>query len=62
MFISTKEYDALQQPITQTFKGCKDNSNATLFVMQRDTEFLFIPIKKKYAEVRCNLTGKKIPK
>ena len=62
MFISTKEYDVLQQPITQIFKGCKDNSNATLFVMQRDTGFLFIPIEKKYAEVRCNLTGKKIPK
>jgi len=62
MIISTKEYDVLQQPIDQIFKGCKDNSNATLFVMQRDTRFLFIPIKKKYTEVRCNLTGKKIPK
>ena len=62
MFISTQEYDVLQQPITQKFDKCKDNSDATLYVMQRDTGFLFIPIKKKYAEVRCNLTGKKIPK
>jgi len=59
MFISVQEYDVLQKPITQTFDGCKDKSKATLYVTQRDTGFLFIPVKKKYAEVRCDITGKK---
>ncbi len=62
MFINVREYDVLQKPINQSFDGCKDNSKATLYVMQRDTGFLFIPIKKKYAEVRCDLTGRKIRK
>jgi len=62
MFINVQEYDVLQKPINQSFNGCKENSKATLYVMQRDTGFLFIPVKKKYVEVRCDLTGKKIGK
>ncbi|GEM_PF-6460598 len=62
MFINVQEYDVLQTPINQIFEGCKEISKATLYVMQRDTSFLFIPVKKKYAEVRCDLTGKKIQK
>ena len=62
MFINVQEYSVLEKLISQTFDRCKENSKATLYVMQRDTGFLFIPVKKKYAEVRCNLTGRKIPK
>ncbi len=62
MFISSSEYDVLETPINQTFERCKEG-NATLYVMQRDSGFLFLlTLRKKYAEVRCNLTGKKIPK
>jgi len=62
MFVSVQEYNVLETPIHQSFDGCKENSKATLYVMQRDTSFLFIPVKKKYVEVRCDLTGKKIGK
>ena len=62
MFVNVQEYAVLEKSINQNFDGCKENSNATLYVMQRDVRFLFMPVKKKYAEVRCNLTGKKIPK
>jgi hypothetical protein len=62
MLINVREYSVLEAPINQSFDGCKENSKATLYVMQRDTGFMFIPVKKKYAEVRCDLTGKKIRK
>jgi hypothetical protein len=51
MLINVREYSVLEAPINQSFDGCKENSKATLYVMQRDTGFMFIPVKKKYAEV-----------
>ena len=62
MFISAQEYDVLKVPIQQTFTGCKENSNATLFVRQRDTGVFLLTVKKKYTQVRCNLTGRVIKK
>jgi len=62
MLINIQEYSVLEAPINQIFDGCKEKSKATLYVMQRDVKFFFMPVRKKYAEVRCNLTGKKIPK
>jgi len=61
MFITRSEYDVLKKPINQTFKSCKENSSATLYVRQRDVQS-FITIEKKYAQVRCDLTGKIIKK
>ncbi len=61
MFVSVQEYSVLETPIHQIFNVCKEGS-ATLFVRQRDVRFFFLPVRKKYAEVRCNLTGKKIRK
>jgi len=63
MYAGSSEYDVLSIPINQTFKSCKENSNATLYVKQRDTGMLFlITLSRKYAQVRCNLTGKIIKK
>lgn len=62
MLINVQEYSVLEAPIHQSFDGCKENSSATLYVMQRDTGFLLLTVRKKYTEVRCNLTGRKIRK
>ncbi len=62
MFINVEEYDVLQSPIAQSFEGCEGQSKATLFVRQRDTSVLFLKLKKKHAQVRCDLTGKVIKK
>jgi len=61
MFITKSEYDVLKTSINQTFNDCKENSTATLYVKQKDVTS-FITIEKKYAEVRCDLTGKIIKK
>jgi len=62
MFISTSEYSVLESQLKQTFDACDETKKATLYVMQRESGFLFLALNKKYVEVRCNLTGRKVKK
>lgn len=58
MFIRSEEYDVLSKSIEQTFNDCDPTSGATLFVKQRDVRLLFLKLSKKFAQVRCNSTGR----
>ena len=60
--ILIEQYDVLEAPIQQDFDKCK-GEGATLYVKRVDVvAFIFVRLARKRAEVRCNATGKNIPK